>query len=198
MADLNQWNNRYQIADFPPPCQVLVDYAHLLPSAGTALDLACGLGANAFFLANRGLEIHAWDYAEVAITRLQTHATSQQIPIYTQVRDVLQQPPAPATFDIIVVCHFLDRSLIPSLRHALKPNGLLFYQTFTRTYVDEQGPKNPDYRLADNELLKLFSDLKLIMYREEGRVGNTTQGFRNQAQLIAQNLLVNSECGVQS
>jgi 2-polyprenyl-3-methyl-5-hydroxy-6-metoxy-1,4-benzoquinol methylase len=188
MADLNQWNNRYQTTtDFPEPCQVLVDYAYLLPSLGSALDLACGLGANAFFLANRGLETYAWDYAKVAITRLQAHATSQQVPIYTQVRDVVQEPPPPTTFDVIVICHFLDRSLIPSLIHALKPNGLLFYQTFTRTYVDEQGPKNPDYRLANNELLKLFSQLKIIMYREEGRVGDTTQGFRNQAQLIAQN-----------
>jgi len=190
----NQWNNRYQaLTDFPQPCQVLVNYAHLLPSTGKALDLACGLGANAFFLANQGLETYAWDYAKVAITRLQEHAISQQVHINTEIRDVVELPPTSTTFDVIVVCHFLDRSLISSLINALKPNGLLFYQTFTRTYVEEQGPKNPNYRLADNELLKLFADLKVIMYREEGQVGNTTQGFRNQAQLIAQNLMVNCE-----
>ena len=37
----------------PKPAQVLSDYAYLLPESGTALDLACGRGGNALFLARR-------------------------------------------------------------------------------------------------------------------------------------------------
>jgi tellurite methyltransferase len=181
-----KWNNRYQaLTNKPPPCQVLAAYTHLLPTQGKALDLACGLGANALLLARHGLETNAWDSAEVALKRLQIFAQNQQLQIHTQVRDVILSPPEPATFDVIVVCHFLERSLASVLTQALKPNGLLFYQTFTRTTVSDIGPKNPAYRLADNELLRLFANLQVVVYHEEGNIGNITEGFRNQALLIA-------------
>lgn len=171
------------------PCKVLADYTHLLPTKGRALDLACGLGANALLLARHGLETQAWDYAETAIERLQANAQSQQLQIQTQVRDIIASPPPADTYDVIIVCHFLDRRLNSALVKSLKPNGLLFYQTFTRTAVNESGPKNPLFRLADNELLHLFSDLQIVVYREEGTIGDITQGFRNQALLIARKVL---------
>lgn len=181
-----KWNNRYQTtSDMQEPCQVLADYTHLLPSTGTAVDLACGLGANALLLARHGLETYAWDYAKTALERLQIQAQSQQVQIHTQVRDVIISPPTPATYDVIVICHFLARDLAPALIQALKPNGLLFYQTFTRIHVHDYGPKNPSFRLENNELLHLFSDLQVVIYREEGCIGDITQGFRNEALLIA-------------
>ncbi len=181
-----KWNSRYQGAtDMPPACQVLTAYTHLLPTQGNALDLACGLGANALLLARHGLETNAWDSAEVALQHLQAFAHTEQLDIHTQVRDVVLSPPELATFDVIVVCQFFSISLVPALTQALKPNGLLFYQTFTRTSISNIGPKNPDYRLADNELLRLFANLQIVVYREEGRIGNTMQGFRNQALMIA-------------
>ncbi|RKZ86711.1 MAG: SAM-dependent methyltransferase [Candidatus Parabeggiatoa sp. nov. 1] len=186
MNRATNWNTRYHTpTNIPPPCQVLSDYTYLLPTIGTALDLACGLGANALLLARFGLETYAWDYAETALERLKAFAQAQTVQIHTQVRDVVVSPPPPTMFDVIVVCHFLDRSLVPALIHALKPNGLLFYQTFTRTCVSDQGPKNPDFRLADNELLQMFADLQIVVYREEGKIGDTTQGFRNEALLVA-------------
>jgi DUF438 domain-containing protein len=54
--------------------------------------------------------------------------------------------------------------------------------------VDKLGPKNPDYQLDGNELLKFFNDWKLIFYREEDKIGNLKIGFRNQAMIIAQKL----------
>jgi 2-polyprenyl-3-methyl-5-hydroxy-6-metoxy-1,4-benzoquinol methylase len=186
MISAKLWNSRYQTAtDMPPPCQVIAAYTHLLPTAGTALDLACGLGANALLLAHHGLKTYAWDYAETALERLQAEAQTQQVQIHTELRDVVISPPPPNMFDVIVVCHFLDRHLAPALTQALKPNGLLFYQTFTRTRVSDAGPKNPAFRLADNELLHLFADLQVVIYREEGNIGDTAPGVRNEALLIA-------------
>ncbi len=184
-----EWNKRYSTTTTLPqqPCQILSDYKHLLPTTGCALDIACGLGANALLLARHGLETHAWDYAEKAIERLQ--ANSQKLQIHTQVRDIIASPPPADTYDVITVCHFLDRRISTALVKALKPNGLLFYQTFTQTAVNNAGPKNPHFRLADNELLHLFSDLQIVIYREEGTIGDTTQGFRNQAQLIARKIV---------
>jgi hypothetical protein len=68
---------------------------------------------------------------------------------------------------------------------ALKPGGLLFYQTFTRVSVGPGGPQNPEYRLAENELLRMFQELQVVVYREEGEIGDKTHGFRNEAMLVA-------------
>jgi len=76
------------------------------------------------------------------------------------VRDVSQQPPEPESFDVIVVSRFLDRSICPAISRALKPDGVLFYQTFVH------GLSNPDFLLAPNELLSLFSELHILEYHE--------------------------------
>jgi 2-polyprenyl-3-methyl-5-hydroxy-6-metoxy-1,4-benzoquinol methylase len=181
------WNKRYQTAaDTLIPCQVLAEYSYLLPSSGTALDLACGLGANALLLAKKGLTTHAWDTSETAIQRLVAYAQTSKVSLQAEVRDVIRRPPATNQFDVIVVCHFLARELATALMNALKINGLLFYQTFTLSCVDTQGPRNPLFRLTDNELLKLFNPLQVVIYREEGLLGETTRGFRNEALFIGQ------------
>lgn len=187
-----KWNQRYQDSELAgkplQAAQVLRDYQHLLPDIGTALDLACGRGGNALFLAQRGLHVSAWDIADVALQQLQQLATQQQLAITTQVRDVVQSPPPAAMFDVIVVSYFLERALFPALITALKPNGLLFYQTFTQEKCTEQGPTNPDYLLAPNELLTLCAGLRVLVYREEGRVGDCRQGLRNEALIVAQSV----------
>jgi len=185
-----KWNARYQDADpaASRPCEVLKTFAYLLPPAGRALDLACGLGGNARLLAARGLETYAWDRSPVAIDRLQAHAAAQDLPIRARVRDVEAEPPEPDAFDVIVVAYFLERDLAPALELALRPGGLLFYQTWTRESVDDRGPGNPLFRLAPNELLQLFPRLRVVSYREEGLFGDSAQGLRNEAWLIAARL----------
>lgn len=182
------WNQRYQAATaFPVACFSLQKYAYLLPTTGKALDFACGLGGNALFLAQRGLECSAWDFSAQAITQLQQIALNLDLPVYAEVRDVVLYPPAAHSFDVIVVSHFLERDLALLLKNALTKGGILIYQTFSREAVDlDSPPRNPAYRLATGELLHLFSGLKVIIYHEEGNVGDSTQGFRNQALLIAQ------------
>ena len=86
----------------------------------------------------------------------------------------------------VVVSHFLERTLTESLCAALRPGGLLFYQTFVRDKVGQQGPGNPDYLLAENELLSMFATLRLRVYREEGCLGDTMQGLRNEALYVGQ------------
>ena len=122
----------------------------------------------------------------MAIQRLADLAKQRGLPLTAQQRDVTADPPEPSSFDIIVVSRFLDRALAPAICAALREQGLLFYQTFIREQVSGFGPRNPAYRLQDNELLNLFRSLHLIYYHEEGSVGDTDQGFRNEAMLVAQ------------
>jgi len=182
------WNARYQLtAQTPHAAHVLWENRHLLPATGRALDLACGLGGNALLLAAHGLDTWAWDIADVAVARLQAVAQQQGVVLHAEVRDVVSCPPAPASFDVIVVSRFLERRLTHPLIQALRPEGLLFYQTFTQVTVGTVwGPTHPAYRLAPQELLALFHPLHILVYREEGRVGDTRRGWRNEALLVAQ------------
>ena len=165
---------------------VLIENQHLLPPSGKALDLACGMGGNAKLLAESGLDVVAWDLSSVAIAHLQQEAKIQKLAINAQVQDVIDNPPDAHSLDVLVVSFFLDRDLCTTLIDALKPGGLLFYQTHCRDKVSQIGPSNPEYLLADNELLSLFSGLKLRVYREESVLGDHQQGFRNQAFLVAE------------
>ena len=186
----NKWDKYYDsnIKGSPSPSEVLYFNQHLLPVKGNALDLACGYGSNAICLEMYGLKFSAWDISKIALEKLSLRSKEFDFIINCEIRDVLQQPPEPDTFDIIVVSKFLDRKLIKYIRHAIKPNGLIFYQTFIKDRIIKSGPENPNYQLNENELLDFFEDWKLIFYREEGMIGNLSRGFRNQAMIISQNV----------
>ena len=182
-----KWNAIYsQKEGETTAATVLIENQHLLPSLGKALDLACGTGGNAKLLAKSGLDVLAWDLSSVAIARLQQEAKIHKLTIDAHVRDVIDNPPDAHSLDVLVVSFFLDRDLCATLIDALKPGGLLFYQTYCQDKVSQIGPSNPDYLLADNELLSLFSGLRLRVYREESVLGDHKQGFRNQALLVAE------------
>lgn len=168
------------------PAQVLADNVFLLPEVGTALDLACGLGANAIFLAQQGLAVTALDISSVAIEKLTAYAALQGLNINARQQKIDCHSLAELKFDVIVVSRFLDRALSGAIIDALNPAGLLFYQTYTREKVNRHGPNNPDYLLAENELLGLFSPLRVVFFRDNGLIGNKNLGLRGEAQFIGQ------------
>ena len=182
-----KWNNIYQ--DESPGSRlvdrVLGENAHLLPTNGTALDLACGLAANGIFLAEKGLDVQAWDISDQVVRKLNEFAQQKDISLTASTQDLSTAVFPEAAFDVIVVAHFLERDLSDKIISALKPNGLLFCQTFTKdvtpTYT---GPSNPDFRLAENELLQMYSGLRLVVYREESLLGDIQQGLRNEVLYI--------------
>jgi len=160
----SKWNARYSYARnaAPQPAQVLIDGAQFLPSSGAAIDIACGLGANALHLAKLGFDVHAWDISSKAIDSVneQCEHTATEFSLNAQVRDVVESPPAKHSADVIVVSRFLDRQLCSALADALRANGVLFYQTFLT------GLSNTDYLLTHNELPQLFESLEQCLYVE--------------------------------
>lgn len=185
----DKWDRIYaacnQAAD---ASEVLSIHSHLLPPQGKALDLACGLGGNALLLAEHGLTVDAWDISPVALSRLQMQAEQSRLQIALRKVDIRPGELPQNQYDVIVISRFLDRSLCNAIMAALKTEGLLFYQTFTRTKLDRQGPGNPAYLLDCNELLQLFSPLNLVFYQEYARIGDLRQGNRNEACYIGQKL----------
>lgn len=186
----NKWNNRYESVHVPNQViDVLELNLHLLPGTGKSLDLACGLGGNALRMSELGYESHAWDISDKAIDKVVEFSKERQLKLHTRQCDINQEVLEQESFDVIIVSRFLIRDLAPMLTAALKPGGLLFYQTFTQERTDlDDGPKNCHYRLKKNELLKLFPELIVRFYREEGCLGDTQKGFRNEAMLVAQKI----------
>jgi SAM-dependent methyltransferase len=156
------------------PAAWLTEHADLLPPRGTALDVACGRGRHALWLAARGLSVVALDRDADAIRELQAAATTRRLPIVAAVRDLESGSPSLGidTFDTIVVVHYLHRLLFASLIDALRPGGLLIYETFTQAQARRGKPTNPDFLLQEGELRRLVQPLEVIDWREgefEGR-----------------------------
>jgi len=181
-----KWDRIYQKNKDSIPADVLVNNDFLLPNNGCALDLACGLGANAMFLAERGLDVHAWDVSSVALSLLKQQASQSNLKISTKQRFIEPNSLPKNTFDVIVLTRFLDRSLCNAIMDSLKTGGLLFYQTYVRDKLDAGGPSNPQFLLARNELLELFKALRLVTYRENNLIGNLECGERNEALFVGQ------------
>jgi len=167
-------------------CKLLTEHSLLLPKHGKALDLACGLGGNALLLAAAGLSVEAWDISGIALQLLQDQAQNRQLRVNTRQANITPEILQNQAFDVIVISRFLDRALSNAIIGGLKTGGLLFYQTFTRDKLDQQGPNNPDYLLARNEILRLFAPLTLVYYQEYARIGGLQGGDRNEAYFIGQ------------
>ncbi|MEH6825997.1 MAG: class I SAM-dependent methyltransferase [Motiliproteus sp.] len=181
-----KWNQRYQNTQTPnAPARVLIDNRHLLPQQGDALELACGLGGNALELARAGLRTQAWDISDVAIAKLQHLARQQQLPLQACCIDLKPQSLAVASFDLICVTGYLDRALCPAISAALRPGGLLFYQTFSGAKHGTSGPSNPDFVLQQGELLRLFCRLTPLVYREPLHDQDPDSNRPEQAYLVA-------------
>lgn len=181
-----KWNSIYDKTSESLAVDVLLDNLFLLPEKGVALDLACGLGENALLLAEKGLDTHAWDISSVALEKLKQKAKKKSLEVRVKQLYIDANKLPKNTFDVIVLGHFLDRSLCNAIMDSLKPDGLLFYQTYVMEKISSKGPNNPAFLLARNELLNLFSPLSILVYRENSRVGNLDYGERNEAFFIGQ------------
>lgn len=161
-----KWNQRYAKAvGMPNANPILALYKYLIPIKGQALDLACGLGQNAFYLEKQGLNVSGWDISQVAIDALNAHAKAYKLTVTGHCLDATQSWPE-QKFDMIYVSAFLERELCPQIMASLKPGGILFYQTFNQVPLEGK-PSNPKFLLAEGELLDLFAGLTPLVYIDE-------------------------------
>ncbi len=145
---------------------------------GRAVDIACGKGRNALFLADQGFDVVAIDVSPVALKEGRRRAFERSLSITFQHAD-LEQVRLPAeSFDLVINFNYLQRSLVPQLRAAVKNGGYVIFETYL---IDQQGighPKNPDYLLAHNELLEQFRDFRVLAYREGKFCDGAEPSFR--------------------
>ncbi|MBI3726505.1 class I SAM-dependent methyltransferase, partial [bacterium] len=134
---------------------------------GRVLDVACGAGRNALFLASLGLEVTGVDVSEQGLLLAKKAAEARGLSL-TLVTADLDAFPIEGEWDAIVCFHFLDRKLYPRLPLALRHGGLLAVETFTREQLafPESHPRREEFLLGPNELLETFRGLHVLSYEE--------------------------------
>lgn len=155
----------------PLPARFLQESLSRLPG-GSALDIACGSGRNTLYLAAHGYHVDAVDYDGDALAHLQKTARAHRIPHVSVQRLDMETGDGPPEFpaehyDLILVFFYLYRPLFPALLQALKPGGVLLYETFLLDNHLKRGhPRRREFCLAPNELLHLTPGMRLLHYDE--------------------------------
>ncbi len=171
----DDWNQRYENGShlsFEPDPFLLSAYDDfinpLFPKAGTALDIAGGMGRHAIWLAELRWKVTVVDISEVAFRKAQEKAAERDVKINFLVRDLRSFDPGEEKYDLVLVFFYLQRDLYPALVKALKPGGLLIYRTYTEEHRTKHAKtvRHPEYYLQENELLHTFLRLRILAYRE--------------------------------
>lgn len=145
---------------------------------GKALDIAAGKGKNALFLAERGFNVEAVDISEVALQEARRRAEKRGLQLTLRQTDLDKAELPEASYDLILNINFLQRSLVPKTKKALKVGGHIIFDTYL---IDQRAighPRNPDYLLGHNELLELFRDFRVLYYREGKCVDGAVESYR--------------------
>jgi SAM-dependent methyltransferase len=166
--DQCRWDARYASHAPPPdgalePPGVFAAYANEFPTSGRALDLACGQGLGAVWLARRGLDVWGLDISPVAIGRARDLARRSGVGGHCRfdVADLDDGLPAGPPVDVILCHRFRDRRLDPAIIERLAPRGLLAIAV-----LSEVGAEPGRFRAAPGELAAAFADLEDIVARE--------------------------------
>jgi SAM-dependent methyltransferase len=153
----DDWNARYRSRDEhdPSPAPLLVETVRGV-APGRALDLACGAGRNAVWLAEQGWEVVAIDGASEAVRIL--HERDARVD--ARVLDLESGTPLPfpdETFDLVAILHYLHRPLFAEAKRVVRPGGLVVCSALLRG----------TFRTEPGELESAFADFEIVVAREQ-------------------------------
>lgn len=159
-SDRARWNARHAARATDPsaptgPAGFLTDRADLLPTTGTALDVAGGTGRNALWLAARGLEVTLVDVSDTACAEATARAVAAGISLDIVRADLTEEPPPPGPWDLVLVHHWLDRSVWRHLADQLAPGGVLLVCQPTVTNLERHERPGRRFLLGDGEVAEL-------------------------------------------
>jgi SAM-dependent methyltransferase len=169
-SDRKRWDKKYRgeaLASGREPNPFLKRHGRF-PERGRALDLACGEGSNAVFLAKQGWEVDAVDISPVGLGKARNLAKQAGVKVNLIQADLDSYRISGEEYDLITVFYFWDRRLIPRLKKGLKKGGRILFETYTleTLLLGLEGPREARYLLKANELLDFFRDFRVLFYRE--------------------------------
>ncbi|OIR17897.1 tellurite methyltransferase [mine drainage metagenome] len=147
------------------PSSWVVKHAPLITNGGLVLDLACGSGRHAKWLAQQGYQVDAIDRDAMVMSGM---VDINNINIQVADLEANNAHQWHQLYDGIIVSRYLYRPLLTSLTNILKPGGVLIYETFMIGNERYGKPSNPDFLLRPDELLVSYSPLLNIIAFEQG------------------------------
>jgi len=184
--EISGWNERYRsgkrATEVPgaAPTRLLVETTkHLEP--GRALDLACGTGRNALWLAEHGWSVTAVDGSPVAIDILRSRASKRAVTVDAKVADLEKSEYRieDSSWDLIAMCYYLQRNLFEPAKQGIAPGGILL----AIVHITEPGGEPTAHRLRPGELERYFQGWE-ILHRHEGKASDKAH-LRPVAEIVA-------------
>jgi tellurite methyltransferase len=160
--DIAGWEERYRSGESgqeEAPTALVVEFAQDL-APGSAIDLACGAGRNALYLAERRWAVTAVDGSERAIELVEQRSSARGLKVRTKVADLAVPDftlPLEA-FDLVLIAYYLQRDLFPKVKAATRPGGVIV----SIAHTPEPGEMWSEKRARPGELSGFFNEWELL------------------------------------
>ena len=171
-GDRVKWDARYEQGAYtqrPCPSEFLRQHiGHLQP--GRALDIACGAGRNALYLAQQGWQVDAIDISAVGLEHAQCAARDANLQVNWHCQDLLDHPHIPRSdYQLIILFRFVAMQLLEQLPAHLLAGGLLMVEEHMVWATPVTGPGSNRFRVAPGTLKSCLPAMQVIV-EEEGAV----------------------------
>ncbi|MEB1808469.1 MAG: class I SAM-dependent methyltransferase [Bacillaceae bacterium] len=196
---MSDWNTRFTSEEYvygKEPNEFLKEMQKRLNLSGEALAIAEGEGRNAAFLAEQGMNVTAWDYAESGLLKTKKLAEAKGVSVETKLVDLNDAEWQPNQWDEVVCIfgHFpeeLRKKTLKGVKEAVKPGGYFITEVYSHYQIPYQsgGPQNVDLLYKPEEFLQSFSDWRIVHFfmgevvRHEGKLHN---GLSHVIQFVGQ------------
>ncbi|MCA1031154.1 class I SAM-dependent methyltransferase [Bacillus timonensis] len=196
---MNHWHTRFQASEYiygTEPNEFLAQSQKKLKLTGNALAIAEGEGRNAVFLAQQGMNVTTWDYAEAGLAKTRKLAALRNVEVKTELIDLNEATWTENSWDEIVCVfgHFpkeLRMKTLQGVKAAVKPGGYFVSEVYSvyQLPYGSGGPKDVELLYQPEEFLQAFSDWRIQHFfmgevvRNEGALHN---GLSHVIQFIGQ------------
>lgn len=196
---MNSWNDRFKNENYvygTNPNVFLADIHKKLNLSGEALAIAEGEGRNAVYLAQQGMNVTAWDYAQSGLAKTEKLAKDRNVTVQTKLVDLNEANWDKDYWDelICIFGHFpeaLRTKTLEGVKEAVKPGGYFISEVYSVYQLPYKsgGPQNVELLYKPEEFLNVFSDWRIVHFfmgevvRNEGELHN---GLSHVIQFVGQ------------
>ncbi len=164
------WNARYSASELvwtSEPNRLFASEVEEL-EPGRALDLACGEGRNAVWLAERGWRVTGIDFSDVALAKAERLAQSRGVEVDWVLADVVEHAPPPESFDLVAILYLQlpHEELVRALNGAaaaVAPGGTLIVLGHDTTNLTDGhgGPKDARVLYTPEDVVAELDELRV-------------------------------------
>lgn len=192
--NMNQWNNRFQDEKYVfgmEPNVFLADIQKKLQLSGDCLAIAEGEGRNAVFLAEQGMKVTTWDYAESGLQKTKRLADAKGVAVQTKLIDLNDAKWMGNQWDEIVCIfgHFpsdLRKKTLQGVKEAVKPGGYFVTEVYSQYQIPYKsgGPKELDFLYPPEVFLHTFKEWRIVHFFMGEVIRNEGEGHKGLSHVI--------------